>query len=177
MSTETTIPDDSLAVGLDQLPPPSSVLVIFGATGDLARRKLLPALYNLAHEGSLPERFALVGVARTENSDAAYRADVRAAVERFSRRTPDPTVLDAFVQNVGYVSGGFAEDDAYESLVRRLDALDQEVGQPLNRVFYLSTAPTFFGTIVEQLGKHGLSDRDESDVRVVIEKPFGTTQD
>jgi glucose-6-phosphate 1-dehydrogenase len=175
-SDSTTIEDNPLGEGLDQLPPPSSVLVIFGATGDLARRKLLPALYNLAHDGALPERFAFVGVARSELTDEEYRQDVREAITRFSRRPADPTVLDAFLENVGYVTGGFEEDDAYVALKPRLDALDLDAGQALNRAFYLSTAPRFFGPIVEQLGAHGLSDREESDVRVVIEKPFGTTK-
>ena len=176
MSIDTTLAANPLGEGLDQLPPPSSVLVIFGATGDLARRKLLPALYNLAHDGALPERFALIGVARSELDDAGYKDDVREAIERFSRRPADPTVLAAFLENVGYVAGGFEEDDAYVALAPRLDALDVDAGQALNRAFYLSTAPRFFGPIVEQLGAHGLSDKSDSDVRVVIEKPFGTTK-
>ncbi|WP_320670423.1 glucose-6-phosphate dehydrogenase [Patulibacter defluvii] len=177
---ETPAPDlggDPLAEGLDQLPPPSSTLVIFGATGDLARRKLLPALYNLAHEGSLPERFHLVGVSRGELSDDEYREQVRQAVERFSRRPPDETVLTALLENVSYVTGGFEEDGAYRGLAQRLGQLDAAAGQPLNRVFYLSTAPRFFGPIVAQLGGHGLARREGAETRVVIEKPFGTTED
>ena len=168
--------ENPLADGLDQLPPPSSVLVIFGASGDLARRKLLPALYNLAHDGALPERFALLGVSRGELTDDEYRSQVEEAVRRFSRRPPDPSVLETFLGTIGYVSGGFEEDTAYDALVPRLKELDDRAGQALNRTFYLSTAPRFFGAIVEQLGAHGLSDRSEADVRVVIEKPFGTTK-
>ncbi|EHN11583.1 Glucose-6-phosphate 1-dehydrogenase [Patulibacter medicamentivorans] len=175
-SASQALPADPLAEGLDQLPPPSSVLVIFGATGDLARRKLLPALYNLAHEGSLPERFQLIGVSRGELTDDGYRDEVRQAIERFSRRPPDATVLDALLENVFYVTGGFEEDDAYRGLAQRLGQLDAAAGQPLNRIFYLSTAPRFFGAIVGQIGGHGLARREGADTRVVIEKPFGTTE-
>lgn len=177
MSPHTLQDEDPLGGGLDQLPPPSSALVIFGATGDLARRKLLPALYNLAHEGSLPERFFLVGVSRGELSSEEYRDKVREAIERFSRQKPDPTVLAALLENVSYISGGFEDDGAYVKLVDKLAELDETAGQPLNRAFYLSTAPGFFGTIVEQLGNHGLTHHEDVDTRVIIEKPFGTTRD
>jgi glucose-6-phosphate 1-dehydrogenase len=176
MSTDTTRDDNPLAEGLDQLPPPSSVLVIFGGTGNLSKRKLLPALYNLAHDGALPERFALVAVALDDLTDDGYREMVRGAVEKYSRRPADPLVIETFLSTIQFVSGGFEEDEAYEALAPRLKALDDRAGQPLNRVFYLSTAPRFFGPIIEQLGAHGLQDRSDADVRVIIEKPFGTTK-
>jgi glucose-6-phosphate 1-dehydrogenase len=176
MSTDTTRDDNPLAEGLDQLPPPSSVLVIFGGTGNLSKRKLLPALYNLAHDGALPERFALVAVAMDDLTDEGYREMVRGAVEKYSRRPADPLVLETFLSTIQFVSGGFEEGEAYEELAPRLKALDDRAGQPLNRVFYLSTAPRFFGPIIEQLGAHGLQDRSDADVRVIIEKPFGTTK-
>ncbi|CAB4945361.1 unannotated protein [freshwater metagenome] len=169
--------ENPLGAGLDQLPPPSSALVIFGGTGNLSKRKLLPALYNLAHDGALPERFGLVAVALDELDDEGYRALVRAAIEKYSRRAPDPLVLETFLSTVSFVSGGFEGEDAYAELQPRLAALDDRAGQALNRVFYLSTAPRFFGPIIEQLGAHGLSDRSGADTRVIIEKPFGTTKD
>jgi glucose-6-phosphate 1-dehydrogenase len=174
--TPETIDDNPLGAGLDQLPPPSSVLVIFGGTGNLSKRKLLPALYNLAHDGALPERFGLVGVAMDDLDDDGYRALVREAIEKFSRRPCDPLVLETFLSTISFVSGGFEDDAAYAALLPRLKALDDRAGQALNRVFYLSTAPRFFGPIIEQLGAHGLAHRAEADVRVIIEKPFGTTK-
>jgi len=167
----------ALAEGLDQLPPPSSVLVIFGGVGDLARRKLLPALYNLAHEGSLPERFKLVAVSHTPLSDPEFHQQITDAVVRFSRREPDRTVLDALCRNASYVHGGFEDPTTYGTLAALLQRLESEVGQPLGRVHYLSTAPRFFGPIIEQLGAHGLAKPEHAETRVVIEKPFGTTRD
>ncbi|MDQ3850630.1 MAG: glucose-6-phosphate dehydrogenase [Actinomycetota bacterium] len=166
-----------LVEGLERLPVHPTALVIFGATGDLARRKLLPALYNLAHEGALPERFALVGNARSELSDAEFREQAVQAVRRFSRRTPDESVLARLFEDSRYVAGSFADRAVYEGLDSVLGELDAAAGQALNRCFYLSTAPAFFPVIVDALGAHRLDDREDAEVRVVIEKPFGTTLD
>jgi len=94
-----------LTAGLERLPVAPTALVIFGATGDLARRKLLPALYNLAHEGALPEHFHLVGVARRERDHEDYRLECEQAIRRFSRREPDEDVLKALLEHVKYVPG------------------------------------------------------------------------
>jgi glucose-6-phosphate 1-dehydrogenase len=171
----SALADNPLIAALERPPAHPTALTIFGATGDLARRKLLPALYNLAHEGALPERFAVLGVARGELSDDAFRAFAHAAIRRFSRRVPDDDVLDALLEGVRFVEGSFDDPQTYLALERALGAFDDEAGEPLNRVFYLSTAPQFFPVIVEQLGAHGLNRREASAVRVVIEKPFGTT--
>jgi glucose-6-phosphate 1-dehydrogenase len=165
--------DNPLTDGLERLPVHPTALVIFGATGDLARRKLLPALYNLAHEGALPERFGLVGNARSEMTDDEFRAMAVESVREFSRRPPDEKVLAKLFSDVRYVTGSFDEDAVYEALHGELDELDAEVGLALNRCFYLSTAPTFFPVIVDCLGRHALADREEGEVRVIIEKPFG----
>jgi glucose-6-phosphate 1-dehydrogenase len=167
--------ENPLIEGLERLPAHPTALTVFGATGDLARRKLLPALYNLAHDGSLPERFFLVGIARGEMSDEVFRAMAADAVRRFSRRTPDETLLAALVEGARYVAGSFEAAEPYAVLDGVLGGFDREAGLPLNRCFYLSTAPAFFGLIVDRLGEHGLHRRKEADVRVVIEKPFGTT--
>src|SRR5437016_1460072 len=100
--------ENPLVEGLERLPVHPTTLVIFGATGDLARRKLLLALYNLAHEGALPERFELVGVAR--KSDEDFEQMVRESIERFSRRQPDPAVLKGLLEEVRYVPGTFDDD-------------------------------------------------------------------
>ncbi len=166
--------ENPLVAGLERLPVAPTTLVIFGATGDLARRKLVPALYNLAHEGALPERFHLVGISRKEKTDEEFREECEEAIRRFSRRTPDPDVLKALLSNVKYVAGTFDEDAVYSHLAKCLDEFELEAGEPLNRVFYLSTAPNYFPVIVGELGRSKLSAHDKAEVRVVIEKPFGT---
>ncbi len=168
-------PQNPLTAGLERLPVSPTTLVIFGATGDLARRKLLPALYNLAHEGALPERFHLVGVSRREHGDDDYRADCERSIRQFSRRKPDEEVLSGLLANVRYVPGVFDDHAVYEALAKVLDRFEKDAGEPLNRAFYLSTAPSFFPVIVEELGSSDLSQHDQAEVRVIIEKPFGTT--
>jgi len=165
--------DNPLTEGLERLPVHPTALVIFGATGDLARRKLLPALYNLAHEGALPERFGLVGNARSPMADDEFRDMAIESVREFSRRPPDEKVLAKLFSDVRYVSGSFDDDAVYEALRTQLDELDEETGLALNRCFYLSTAPTFFPVIVDALGRNDLADREDAEVRVIIEKPFG----
>jgi glucose-6-phosphate 1-dehydrogenase len=171
----TVEPENPLVEGLERLPVAPTTLVIFGATGDLAKRKLLPALYNLAHEGGLPERFHLVGVSRSEKTHAEYRAECEAAIRHFSRRAPDEDVLKGLLEHVKYVAGTFDDEAAYGALQTTLDGFEEQAGCPLNRAFYLSTAPEFFPTIVEALGRQGLNEREGAEVRVVIEKPFGTS--
>jgi glucose-6-phosphate 1-dehydrogenase len=168
-------PENPLTAGLERLPVAPTTLVIFGATGDLARRKLLPALYNLAHEGALPERFHLVGVSRKEKEDADYRSECEQSIRRFSRRTPDEDVLCTLLDNVKYVPGTFDDESVYSELCTVLDDFEKEAGEPLNRAFYLSTAPSFFPVIVERLGSSKLAHHDGGEVRLIIEKPFGTT--
>jgi glucose-6-phosphate 1-dehydrogenase len=176
MVVDTRIaPDENpLTEGLERLPVPATTLVIFGATGDLAHRKLLPALYNLAHEGALPERFKLVGVARREKAHEDFAAECRASIREYSRRQPDDQVLDGLLAQVQYIPSNFDDPEGYKALARALDALDDEAGVPLNRDYYLSTAPEFFPVIVEQLKIAGLHRHDVADVRCIIEKPFGT---
>src|SRR5690348_8792244 len=167
--------DNPLTEGLERLPVHPTTLVIFGGTGDLAKRKLLPALYNLAHEGALPERFNLIASSRSDNSHSDYAKTAEEAIRQFSRTEPDEDVLKALLEHVRYVPGTFDDPKVYEELSTLLDAFDEEAGQPLNRAFYLSTAPEFFPVIVEQLGKAKLDDHKDAEVRVIIEKPFGTT--
>ncbi len=163
-----------LIEGLERLPVPNTTLTIFGATGDLARRKLLPALYNIAHEGALPERFSLVGVSRREQPDDDFRQFAREAITEFSRRQPDDQVLDGLLSRLRYVGFSFDDAEGYPKLGKVIDEIDAEAGGPLNRAYYLSTAPEYFGVIVERLGEAGLNRRDGCDVRAIIEKPFGT---
>jgi glucose-6-phosphate 1-dehydrogenase len=143
------------------------VLVI---CGDLTRRKLLPALYNLAHEGQLPAAFAVVGFARRAKSDAEFRAELRAGVEQFSRFSPiNPAVWESLAAGIRYHQADFTNPAGYAALKQVLAQLDRERGTQGRRLFYLATAPTEFATIIQQLGAHGLGDQ-----RIIVEKPFGS---
>jgi glucose-6-phosphate 1-dehydrogenase len=175
MAVDTRLqPDENpLTEGLERLPVPPTTLVIFGATGDLAHRKLLPALYNLAHEGALPERFNLVGVARREMADEEFRASARDSITKFSRREPDPTVLDGLLGRMHYVGFSFDDQEGYGRLSQAIDRLDEEGGGKLNRAYYLSTAPEYFAIIVKALREADLNYDEDVDVRCIIEKPFG----
>jgi glucose-6-phosphate 1-dehydrogenase len=165
--------ENPLVEGLERLPVRPTALVIFGATGDLAHRKLLPALYNLAHEGALPERFELVGVARREQEHDGFRNMARESIGRFSRRRPDEEVLNGLIDDMRYVPGAFDDDDVYGRIRRVLREFDERAGQELNHVFYLSTAPEFFPVIAGKLGAAGLNRARDAETRIVIEKPFG----
>jgi glucose-6-phosphate 1-dehydrogenase len=166
---------DPLVAGDERVRPAPTVLAIFGATGDLSRRKLLPALYNLAHDGLLPERFGLVGISRSAMSDQEFRAFATDAVRKHSRRAPDPGVLTRLFADARYVAGPFDRGDPYAALARAMDAFDEEATRRLNRCFYLSTPPAFVPVIVGKLGEQGLDRVEGADVRVIIEKPFGAT--
>ncbi len=168
--------ENPLVEGLERMPVHPTTLVIFGGTGDLAHRKLLPAIYNLAHEGALPERFNLISVSRSDMPSEEYRKLARESIEKHSRRPPDEQVLDKLLEQVRYVPGTFDDDSVFEGLKDELGRFDEEAGIAFNRIFYLSTAPSFFALIAEKLGAHGLDRHDEAEVRVVIEKPFGTRE-
>jgi glucose-6-phosphate 1-dehydrogenase len=175
MTTTADPPQENqLVEGLERLPVHATSLVIFGATGDLAHRKLLPALYNLAHEGALPERFELIGVARRDQAHEDFAQVARESIERFSRQKPDSDVLDGLLGDIRYIPGTFDDDNVYSQLERTLDEFDQQAGHPLNRVFYLSTAPEFFPLIAGKIGAAGLTRCEKAETRIVIEKPFGS---
>jgi glucose-6-phosphate 1-dehydrogenase len=167
--------ENPLVEGLERLPVHPTTLAIFGGTGDLAHRKLLPAVYNLAHDGALPEQFNLIAIARSDIAHDDYRKMARESITQYSRTRPDEQVLAKLLERVRYVPGSFDDDSVYARLGEELKQFDDEAGIVFNRVFYLSTAPEFFPLIVSKLGEHGLSDHDDAEVRVVIEKPFGTS--
>jgi glucose-6-phosphate 1-dehydrogenase len=155
---------------------PPCVMVIFGATGDLNRRKLVPALYNLAYAGHLPAEFSVVGFARSAGEDAGFREELRAGVEEFSRTGYDAQTWDRFAAGVSYLRGDYSAPEGYQRLAERLEKLDRERGASRNRLFYLATPPNVTAGITTQLGAAGLV-RPPDDLhawsRVVIEKPFG----
>ncbi len=152
--------------------PGPSVVVIFGAGGDLARRKLIPALYNLHLDQWLPERFALIGMDRTGLRDEDFREELRRSVQEFSRRPPERGAWDAFASSATHLQAEFTAPDAYGALADRLAALDAAWGERAVRVFYLATPPSVVQAIGEQLGAAGLA-RDRDRARLVVEKPFG----
>ena len=135
--------------------PEPATVVIFGASGDLTRRKLVPALYNLMLDGLLPASFALVGVARREKSDAAFAGELRAGIEKHSRRPLESRLWDEGSGRIFYVQTPFEEEEGYRRLAERLDAIDREHGTEGNRLFYLATPPSSFPVIIERLGRAG----------------------
>ncbi len=152
-------------------------MVIFGASGDLARRKLLPALYSLTRDRLLPSRFAVLGFGRHAMDEEAFREEMRRGCEEFARRRPlDASVWTAFARNVFYQQGAYDEPAAFARLKTRLDEIDRTLGLPGNRVFYLSTPPSAFAPIIRSLGQAELAPRPAPGrpfARVIIEKPFG----
>ncbi len=165
--------ENPLVAGLERLPVHPTSLVIFGATGDLAHRKLLPALYNLAHEGQLPERFEMIGVGRRDQEHEDFRDAALDSIQHYSRRDADAKVLEGLLDDMRYIQGSFDEDRVYEDLRQTLVEFDEQAGRTLNRVFYLSTAPEFFPLIAAKLGAAGLNAIENASTRIVIEKPFG----
>jgi len=150
-------------------------LVIFGASGDLTHRLLLPALYNLAVDGLLPKAFALIGVARTPSSNEAFAADLEASLPKFATRNVDREAVKKVLGCVAYIQGEPDDDATYAKLERVLERIERERGTKGNRLFYLATPPAGFAPIGCHLGQSGLA-RQENGAwrRVVIEKPFGT---
>ena len=160
---------------LERVPDPS-VLVLFGATGDLAHRKVIPALYQLWRTNLLPHEFRLVAIGRRPFDDTTFRAEIRTSLEQHSRVLPlDMDAWVSFAERIGYQRLDFDDPAAFETLAATLEELDTEHGTHGNHLFYLATQPSQFAEIVAQLGRVGL-DHETHDGgwrRVVIEKPFG----
>jgi glucose-6-phosphate 1-dehydrogenase len=163
--------------------PEQCTVVIFGATGDLTHRKLVPALYNLAAAGDLPPDVRIIGFARRDQGDAEFRAGLEDVNRNVSRSGHDDALWSGFVRHVCYHRGEFTDPAAYQQLARRLDAIDGERGGRGNRLFYLASAPGFFDDILTQLQAAGLNRAaapvraaapGQAWARVIVEKPFGT---
>jgi glucose-6-phosphate 1-dehydrogenase len=158
-------------------------MVICGATGDLTERKLAPALYNCLLGGFLPPEFTVVGFARRELSDEAFRTHLLAGIDKHSRNRPaKPAIWESFARGIEYHGGDFDDPAAYVELAKRLDRIDRDRGTAGNRLFYLAVPPTLYPEIVNQLDRAGLAapgDRRRSGskrgwTRVIVEKPFGS---
>jgi glucose-6-phosphate 1-dehydrogenase len=156
-------------------PAGPSSFVIFGASGDLTHRLLVPALYNLAAEGLLPEAFAIIGVARGEKSDDAFRADLAAGLNQFAGRDVDDAVARRLFGCVSYVNGDAEDPATYERLKQALARAERACETRGNRLFYLATPPSAFAPICRHLGQSGLSHEENGAWRrLIVEKPFGT---
>ena len=153
-------------------------VVIFGAAGDLTKRLLVPSLYNLRSSKLLPERFALVGVTAARFSDQEFREKLTRDIHEFAPSPVQKELWDWFVPRIYYHSGDFHDPNLYKQLKDKLAEVDKEQGTPGSYLFYLATAPQFFGEIINQLGAAHLTD-EENGVwrRVIVEKPFGRDLD
>lgn len=171
-----TASHDPLVVGLSETRPQSCSVVIMGGGGDLTKRKLLPAAFNLALDDVLPENFAIVGFGRRELSDDLYRAFAREGIASHSRRSAEDEHWAAFQKSIFFVQGSFEDADGFARLKARLEEIESERGMPANRIFYLSVPPRYIETCVGQLKAAGLiCARNESGpfTRVIVEKPIG----
>jgi glucose-6-phosphate 1-dehydrogenase len=153
------------------------VVVIFGASGDLAKRKLLPALYNLAKEGLLPKEFALVGSGRTPFTHEAYQKKVAQNLREFATSTVDPKLVDWFRKRSYYQTGDAKDPALYQQLTALLEQLDKQHGTSGNVCFYLATSPQHFAEITRQLSAAGLTREKGRWRRLIYEKPFGRDLD
>jgi glucose-6-phosphate 1-dehydrogenase len=154
-------------------PAPPCVMVICGATGDLTKRKLIPALCNLAQDHLLPPYFAIVGLARNDMTEEDFRRQLTDDIKEFATDPISPELWAWFRERLYYLSGDFQDPTTYRKLKAKVDEVAKEHQAGGNRLFYLAVAPQFFGPVVEQLGAAGLTPEDGGWRRVVIEKPFG----
>jgi glucose-6-phosphate 1-dehydrogenase len=153
--------------------PESCVLVIFGATGDLTHRKLIPALYNLAADGDLPAGLRVIGFARREKSDEQFRKGLEELNREVSRQGHNDDLWARFSKSISYHQSEFSDLEGYHDLKAKLDAMETEGASP-NRLYYLASAPEFFDDILLHLRQSGLNHSENGWCRAVVEKPFGT---
>jgi len=148
------------------------IYVIFGASGDLTKRKLIPAIYSLFVQNMLPENFVLLGASRTEYSDDDFRTYMKSSIKEF-KEIDDDTKIDDFIKKIFYTSISFDDTYAYKKLKDRIIGLRKNNDIGGNAVFYLSTPPSLYGTIPQHLAKVELNKQDDGWKRLIIEKPFG----
>ena len=155
---------------------PPTVVVIFGASGDLAARKLIPAIHNLCHDNLLPADFHLAGFGRTPVPDDKFRDIAAAAIRDFSRRELDPAVWRRIAQNTTYVAGGYDDPGAFDRLAAHIAAIEKKAAREIQALFYFSTPPSAFAPIIKNLGASGLAAKYRGQPlhsKIIIEKPFG----
>ncbi|MFP6899890.1 MAG: glucose-6-phosphate dehydrogenase, partial [Opitutales bacterium] len=152
------------------------MIVIFGASGDLTARKLMPALYNLAADNLLPTNFFFIGYGRRELTDDAFRSSMKEAVEKFSRRATDEKIWENLSQGIHFQVGGYDDEASYRRLRDTIDNIEQDSHREFQALFYVSTPPSAFAPVLRNLGLCGLAQRGSGSrlaSKVVIEKPFG----
>ncbi len=155
---------------------PPTVVVIFGASGDLTARKLIPAIYNLSCDNLLPADFFLVGYGRKEIPDEEFRGLATEAIKEFSRRELKTDVWSRIAGNTSYVAGGYDEKAAFDRLSTHIAAIEKKIGREVQVLFYISTPPSVFAPILRNLGASGLASKylgQPHHAKVIIEKPFG----
>ncbi len=175
MLTETPLSNPLREGLLDGRRPQPFTLVIFGAAGDLAHRKLFPALYNLMLDHWLPTHFNIVGIARQPYTDEEFRREVKTSIKKFSRRPYGPEEFQLFADETHYITADFDDSKAYQQLKKLLTTMSKRQQIPSNYLFYMATPPSFYPVIARHLGEVGLNhDADENSwARVIVEKPFG----
>jgi glucose-6-phosphate 1-dehydrogenase len=176
MSTSETQQTNPLREGLaNRAVPQACSIVIFGATGDLTMRKLIPALYNIAADGELPPAVAVIGFARRPKTDEEFRKEQEESTKKFSRQPVRDEIWASFAEALFYHQSEFHDAAGYKSLAERLQKIDKERGTGGNRLFYLAVAPDQFEAILKNLKEAGLNKpREGGWARVIVEKPFGT---
>src|SRR3954452_15431470 len=166
-----TTAENPLLEGLElRRRPESCVLVIFGASGDLTQRKLMPALYSLAFRRLLPERFAVVGAARSDESDEGFRDRMKEAVEKYARDEFKQEIWDELAGAMYYVTLDFADDGGEDELAAKLAEVDRQHHTDGNRVYYFAVPPSAIGTLIDEIAERRSA---EGWIRLIIEKPFG----
>jgi glucose-6-phosphate 1-dehydrogenase len=169
--TTAAVEENPLLEGLQlRRKPDPCILVIFGASGDLTKRKLFPALYSLAFRRLLPESFAVVGVARSEETDEEFKERMKEAVQEFGRDEFREEAWELLAGGMRYVAMDFADEEREDELAATLNELDEERGTCGNRVYYLATPPGVFPTVVQEVGKRR---KTRGWTRLIVEKPFG----
>ncbi len=166
--------DNPLRTGmrLERVAPPCAI-VIFGATGDLTKRKLVPALYRMAQQRLIPAQFAIIGTSRQQIGDEEFRNRMRQALAEFAEdEDVDEPSWQRFASGISYVSGDFSDPNTYTALQAKLSEVEEARQTQGNRIFYLATAPEFFVPIVKQLGASGITNTEKGWTRIIVEKPF-----
>jgi glucose-6-phosphate 1-dehydrogenase len=154
--------------------PSPCVMVIFGATGDLTKRKLIPALLNLAKENVLSKQFAIIGVAGNDSTTESFRKALTSEIPQFAPDSIDLKMWDWLAERIYFVSGDFANPETYKKLQAQIDEVDKTHGCSGNKFYYMAVAPRFFATIAQQLGAAGMTKEENGKwSRVIVEKPFG----
>ncbi len=159
---------------MNQRTIPPVLIIVFGASGDLAKRKLLPALFSLYRQGLLPDHFGVLGYARSQYTDEAFRTEAREGIEEYGRFDPSDEEWDEFARHLHYISGGYDDVESFQRLSARAAELDDLHHTEGNRLFYLSTPPTVFKPITTLISEVGMAEAGEDRwARLIIEKPFG----